>query len=41
MFMNEQQLYEYRMNKFKDNAFIVYITVLGVALFLAMMVKFC
>ena len=39
MFMNEQKLYEYKLNKIKDNAFIVYITILTVLAFAIMFIK--
>lgn len=38
MFMNEQQVYEYKLEKFKDAFFKVYITVIGIALFMVAMV---
>jgi hypothetical protein len=37
--MNEQELFEYRINKFKDKAIIVYITVLAVAVLAIAFVK--
>lgn len=41
MFMNEKELHEYRMNKFKDGLFTVYTTFLSVAAFLALFVLSC
>jgi hypothetical protein len=40
MFMNEQELYEYRLNKFKDAFLKVYLTVIGIGLFMFAMVAF-
>ena len=38
MFMNEKEYIDYRMEKFKDNFFIVYSTFLIVAAFMALVV---
>lgn len=38
MFMNEKEFYEYKLNKFKDNFFVVYSTFLIVAAFMALVV---
>ena len=36
---NKQEVYNYRTNKFKDNAFIVYITLMTVAIFMIAFIK--
>lgn len=41
MFMNEQQMYEYKLNKFKDAFFKVYITILTIGAFMALFVLSC
>lgn len=41
MFMNEKELIEYLINKFKDNLFIVYITFLTITAFMALFVLCC
>jgi hypothetical protein len=37
--MNEQEVYEYKLNKFKNEFFKVYITVLGIAVLALTFVK--
>ena len=39
--MNEQELHEYRMNKFKDGLLTAYTTFLGIAAFMALFVLSC
>ena len=40
MFMNEQELYEYRLEKFKDAFLKVYLTVIGIGVFMSAMIFF-
>lgn len=40
MFMNEQELYEYKLEKFKDVFLKAYLTLLGVGLFMFAIVAF-